>query len=80
MRFAEFSRNAMESPPSVTREWPLLTHLVLSRNPLRGRRHQSLRLLQAAQKGHDAMHTGVRRCLEANLEENGHTVLRMSCR
>ncbi|CAM9251020.1 unnamed protein product [Scytosiphon promiscuus] len=58
MRFADFSRNMMESPPSVTREWPLLTHLVLSRNPLRGRRHQSLRLLQAAQKGHDAMHRG----------------------
>ncbi|CAM9407149.1 unnamed protein product, partial [Ectocarpus sp. 6 AP-2014] len=58
MRYAELSRNSMESPPPVTRQWPLLTHLVLSRNPLRGRRRQSLRLLQAAQRGHDAMHRG----------------------
>lgn len=59
MHYAELSRNAMASPPEVTRLWPLLTHLVLSRNPLKGRRHQSLRLLQAAQRGHDAMHKGV---------------------
>ncbi|CAM9596625.1 unnamed protein product [Ectocarpus fasciculatus] len=58
MRYAELSRNSMESPPPVTRQWPLLTHLVLSRNPLRGRRRQSLRLLQAAKRGHDAMHRG----------------------
>lgn len=59
MHYAELSRNLMESPPAVTRSWPLLTHLVLSRNPLKGRRRQTLRLLQAAQKGHDAMHRGV---------------------
>eukprot|EP00903_Cladosiphon_okamuranus_P008234 g7927.t1 len=58
MRFAELSRNAIESPPEVTRRWPVLTHLVLSRNPLNGRRLESLRLLQAAQRGHDAMHRG----------------------
>lgn len=59
MRYAELSRNAMESPPAVTRRWPVLTHLVLSRNPLRGRRCESLRLLQAARRGHDAMRRAV---------------------
>eukprot|EP00752_Nemacystus_decipiens_P011953 g10598.t1 len=58
MRFAELSRNEMESPPEVTRRWPLLTHLVLSRNPLKGRRLESLRLLQAARRGHEAMNRG----------------------
>lgn len=59
LRYAELSRNLMESPPTVTRRWPLLQHLVLSRNPLKGRHHQSRRLLRAAQKGHEAMHRGV---------------------
>ena len=59
MRYADLSRNRIESVPTVTRHWPLLTHLVLSRNPLGGRHRESCRLLQAAQLGHEAMHRGV---------------------
>lgn len=66
MRFADLSRNQIESPPAVSRRWPVLQHLILSRNPLKGRQSQFRRLLQAAQRGDEAMHRGVGHNLKSN--------------